>query len=876
MIATNLLSVEASAGSGKTFRLANRYIALLNIDNPINILAITFTNKAANEMKERIIKFLNELGNDKNVVEMICNEINISENELLRRKNLLIKKFLTNDINISTIDSFINKILRKFSYFAGIKSSFDVGDIDNNLIFREFLKELTSKDFRSLVSIAKKEEKFKNLLSLFEEFYEKDKELNEVLKNKQVKTKPDDSKAKKDFNRLKDYILNSSESSKSAIKAIDIDFYEIPYTTWFSKNSLKEYSYFKKKTLYQDWFDDVLNELKLFFKEYFRYQEQEFFNNLFYFYEKYKAKKWQIKKEENLIGFKDIEHLVYTLLREKIDKDFLYFRLDSKLNHILIDEFQDTSITQWEMFEPLVDEIASGIGRKENRSFFYVGDIKQAIYRFRGGKKELFKEVEKKYKTYGLVDEKLDTNYRSAKNIVEFVNQKFNLNENAHREEKGYVEVDEIDKDEAFNKVYEKIEYLNKNGIKDKDIAVLVYTNNDILSLANFLEEKGKKVVTAKKAKVISQKSPKAIISLMKYLNNNKLQIEKLNFLSLIGKKWNEEEIKIKKDKPIKMIKEIMDKYDLIDEASLKLLYHSKKYSTLEDFASNIDSFSEELPYKELDGVVVLTIHKSKGLEFDNVIVLDRLTKEQNDTSNILFYYENAKLKDIKLKISNRTLIDNEYKHIVDEEEKLKIEDKKNVEYVAFTRAKNSLIILKKDEKSAFITDLKKDKKGELIPSSDKDKKEIKPIKVTLKNYGKQEVKIDEEEYKPNDYQAIYLGNAIHYAFECDDIEAVRNRYADYCDINQVENLYKTAKNNLKKGQKEVPFIYDKKVGRIDLLIENEDNFEIIDYKSTKPNDTKGYFNQVRHYIEVVKTLTNKKAKGYLFYVDENKFEEVK
>jgi len=866
-----LLSVEASAGSGKTFRLANRYIALLNIDNPINILAITFTNKAANEMKERIIKFLNELGDDKDVVEMICNEINISENELLKRKNLLIKKFLTNDISISTIDSFINKILRKFSYFVGIKSSFEVGDIDNNLIFKEFLKELNPKDFKNLVSIAKKEEKFKILLDLFEEFYDKDKELNQLkIENIKIK-KPDDSKVKQDFNRLKEFLLESKLSDR-AKKTMDIEFYQIPNASWFKKDTL---NYWDFRKCYQDWFDDVLKELKLFFKEYFRYQEQEFFNNLFYFYKKYKEKKWQIKKAENLIGFKDIEHLVYTLLREKIDKEFLYFRLDSKLNHILIDEFQDTSITQWEMFEPLVDEIASGIGRKENRSFFYVGDIKQAIYRFRGGKKELFKEVEKRYKKYGLVDEKLDTNYRSAKNIVEFVNEKFDLNENAYREEEGYIEVAEIDKEEAFNKVYEKIEYLNKNGIKDKDIAILVYTNDEILSLANFLEEKGKKVVTAKKAKVISQKSPKAIISLMKYLNNNKLQIEKLNFLSLIGKKWNEEEIKIKKDKPIKMIKEIMDKYDLIDEASLKLLYYSKKYSTLEDFVNNIDSFSDELPYKELDGVVVLTIHKSKGLEFDNVIVLDKLSKDMPDKSNILFYYENAKLKDIKLKIKNRSLVDNEYKDILDEEEKLKIEDKENVEYVAFTRAKNSLIILKKREKSAFLTKLKEDKKGKLIPSINQNKEEIKPIKINLKNYGRQELEIEEEEYKANDYKAIYLGNAIHYAFECDDIEAVRNRYGDYCDIKEVENLYKTAKKQLKKGQKEVPFIYDKKIGRIDLLIENKDSFEIIDYKSTKPNDERGYLKQVRHYIEVVKTLTNKKVKGYLFYVDSKEFREV-
>jgi exodeoxyribonuclease V beta subunit len=256
--------------------------------------------------------------------------------------------------------------------------------------------------------------------------------------------------------------------------------------------------------------------------------------------------------------------------------------------------------------------------------------------------------------------------------------------------------------------------------------------------------------------------------------------------------------------------------------------------------------------------------------------VLDRLSKEMPDRSNILFYYENAKLKDIKLKIANREYIDDEYKRIKNVESRLALEDKKNVEYVAFTRAKNSLIILKKNEKSAFVTELNKEKRGEVIPSSDeKDQNEIKPLRVDLKNYGKQELKVDEEEYKPNDYEAIFFGNALHYSFECSDIEAVNNIYGDFCDINEVKNLYKKSKPQLEDGKKEIPFIYKKQLGRIDLLIEEKDGYVIIDYKSTKPKDESGYLNQVRHYIEVVEKLTGKKAKGYLFYVDEQEFREV-
>jgi exodeoxyribonuclease V beta subunit len=193
---------------------------------------------------------------------------------------------------------------------------------------------------------------------------------------------------------------------------------------------------------------------------------------------------------------------------------------------------------------------------------------------------------------------------------------------------------------------------------------------------------------------------------------------------------------------------------------------------------------------------------------------------------------------------------------------------------VTFTRAKKSLIILKRTETtkegkplSAFVSDLKKMKKGEIIKSERKDKPKQEKVKINLKNYGKQDVIDIQEEYKPNDFKAVYFGDAIHYAFECENIEAVRNLYGDFCNIDEVEEVYKTSKTLIPKGKKEVPFVYNGKVGRIDLLIERE-KYEIIDYKSAKPLDESKYIKQVEHYIEAVEAITGKKAKGYLFYTD--------
>ncbi|NPA12219.1 MAG: RecB-like helicase [Epsilonproteobacteria bacterium] len=875
MIKNKLLAVKASAGSGKTFRLANRYIALLlTAASPNNILAITFTNKAANEMRERILKFLNELGSNDEVVKSIAGELGLSEKAILQKKEYLIDKFLKNDINIQTIDSFLNKILRKFSFFAGFKNNFEIGSIEPSLVFKNFLLQMDEEVFKRFISLAKEEEKFINIVKLFESLYEKDKELKNI-KFKHYE-KPDDSKAKEMFNRLKSAVLDS-DASPQAKRSFNIEFYDAYKTGWFAKDSLNYWHY---KKIYEEWFDKALFVIKEYFKDWFNYYEYLFFSRLFEFYNGYKDQKKALKKEENILDFKDIEHLVYKLLREdEINRDFLYFRLDSRIDHILIDEFQDTSITQWEIFEPFLEEIKSGIGTRANRSFFYVGDPKQAIYRFRGGQKELFDVVAKKH---NMQIQTLKKNFRSDKEIVNFVNEKFGLNEEVYSTLSGYVEVDEITKENALGVLYEKIEMLNKAGVKDSDIAVLVYKNDEILEVGEFLRQKSKDVLTAKKAKVTSRPFAKAVISLMKYLNNPDLKIEKLNFLSLIGREWSEEEFDIEIKRPVEMIKEIMQKYDLSDESTLKLLYHSKKYPTLIDFVANIDKYDEELPLSQMNGITVMTIHKSKGLEFEHVIVLDRLSKENPDRSNIYYHYENAKLKNIKLKIKNREFIDPEYKEVAENEKRLQYEDKKNVEYVAFTRAKHSLVILKRSEVkkdgssySAFVTPLEKMKKGEIIPGKKEPKQNITPLNIKLKNFGTQEVKIKDEEYKPNDYEAIYLGDAIHYMFECMDIEAVRNRYGDFCDIDLVKNMVDVSLPKLPKGKKEVPFIYNMKIGRIDLLVEDKDGYLIIDYKSTTPHDPSAYYKQVREYVKAVEAITGKKAKGKLFYVDKLEFKEV-
>ncbi len=898
------LALKASAGSGKTFNLVIRYISLLFMGaKSEEILTLTFTNKASNEMKSRIFDVIKNLDtNDskyKSYLETISKNLNKSPHALIKQKEVLFSNFLISDIKIMTIDKFLNRILRSFCWHVNLNNDFNIKGDKREFIKSQFLKSLSEEELKVVIDFSHYQEKgLKDLFDLFYTFNSKDKELPK-LNFKEFNSNLNEKILKEAF-KIKDFYNTHPKASKSATNAVNFNSVEELLErgkTWLSKDLLREFSYFKKKDLHSDSLEEVFNNLKPLLIEYFEQKETIALKRLFHLYEIFKKYRLSYKKSKNELNFDDVTNLTYHLLRDdELENQFLYFRLDSQISHILMDEFQDTSVIQFEILEPIIDEIIVS----QERTFFYVGDTKQSIYRFRGGKRELFDNLIQKY---NFKVDNLNTNYRSKEVIVDFVNRIFRdkiygyvkQNANLPTNRGGFVEI--LKGEEYFQALKDTVEKLLNSGVKESDITILAFKNSDILKIKDFLEDsiEGVKIVTDTTSKLINQQSVKAIINFMKYLYfKEKGAIYKANFFALIGENPFQDINYLSYnlfDKPVNLINQISHNYTIFDENILKFIELSFNFKDLTEFIYEIDFLDSSMATKISDGIKVMTIHKSKGLEFKHLIVFDSIGKKAPDRNSIIFDYDNIILKDIKYKLKYREGIDKDYSEVVKKEKGEQLIDSINTLYVAFTRAEYSLFIIAKEKTSEFdILNLINESIGELKIEQKKEKEDLKKeaFEIETKNWGRQNDIIKEEiEYKPNDMDAIQFGLATHYMFEnlngfdLDSLKLAKEKTNNKYGIalgERIETIYNSVKETLKNTKfinliggeiyKELPFIYKSEIKRIDLMVEKESDIYIIDYKTSQDNSP-SYKKQVLQYKEAMREIKTKNVFAYLVFINE-------
>ena len=897
------LAYEASAGSGKTFMLVVRYLSLLFMGaDPAKILALTFTNKAANEMQERIVATLEHL-QERAELEVIAQTTGIKTNELLLRRKRVLAAFLQADTKIMTIDSFFTKILRKFSLHIGLAGDFTTAAAQHEVkLLSRFLQEVSAHNAKNtLISLLIDSKKsLKEVLFLLEDFYVKSKELGD-FRFTYGDAKALQHEAMQIVQAMRMLVEEAPNASKHAKSAFVIDrFEDIVKKGWFGRETL-EYRTFAK--CYTPRLDTLLLQLYDVMRRYFQIREQNFFYALDELATLYQKAKKALSKADNEIGFSDVTILVYALLKEYVSKEFLYFRLDAKIEHILLDEFQDTSILQYEILHPLIEEALAGKGAKEEGSFFFVGHVKQSIYRFRGGVSALFYEVAR---LNGTKVEKLTTNYRSKEQIVSFVNEIFRNKIKNYTDQKvqkgadgGFVAVRQSD--DVLETIALETKRLVEAGAKEEDIAILCATNTDGEVIKEYLSARGHNVVTETTMKLIHQKGVAALFWYLCYIYF-KVDIAKENFFALIGKEVTVTFVDFDKRSPTAIVKEAIERYELFDGDFnlLRFLEVVGEFHSIEALLFEYERIETQALSGTLEGIKVLTIHKSKGLEYPHVIVADRLSLVPSDRTPIIYDYDGVVLQNIYLRQKGREMLDSAYEEAIERSKKLAEEDALNAFYVAFTRSKENLFVIAKTQKSSFnILDLHPMEQGELrITQTAGEAMSQSPKAPRYKElyYGMQSDLLEKTKEETQDsFAAQHFGTAMHYLLEMleaftlealdEAIDALQNRFGTLLEPKDIEAVIKRVRTLLQTESflelvawgeclKEQPIRYDKKLFVIDLLVLTPSEAIVIDYKSGKERHEE-HIKQVQGYKRAVSDITKQPVKGVLCYLLEGGIEIV-
>lgn len=427
------LAISASAGTGKTFRLSNRFLDLLanGIANE-EILATTFTRKAAGEILDRVLLRLAQAAtSDKKRQELgsFLQVSSFSQADCLQLLTDCTRNL--NRLRISTLDSFFMAIASSHSLELGLPSGWTIVDEVTDAALRaEAMRDALAQDATSsLVNLLHLLTKGETTRSVF-------REVQEVVGNLYglyLETTPE---AWRMLARSKGLEPRQLEESILALESLPLP------TGQFDKKRREEVD----KARAGDWTDfirtglaskilhgettfsrkEIPAELVALYQPLLDHAKSELLNPIvfqneatFTLLEKFDREYQRLKFEQQSLRFEDVTRLVaQSPALQQVEQ--LGFRLDGSVRHLLLDEFQDTSLSQWQVLRPFAKQVTS---LTERASFFCVGDVKQAIYGWRGGLAQIFEALEGELGQ--LTHEKLVKSFRSSPAVIETVNHVF-------------------------------------------------------------------------------------------------------------------------------------------------------------------------------------------------------------------------------------------------------------------------------------------------------------------------------------------------------------------------------------------------------------------------------------------------------------------
>lgn len=836
-----LIIYKSSAGSGKTYTLVKEYL-LIALKHPMQfrqILAITFTNKATAEMKGRIIKALGDLA--AGIESTLSKELNellaLTECTLQERATEVLTALLHHysDFSVSTIDSFFNDMVKALAHELKLSLKFEI-EIDQDLIINKACEELLNK-------VGTDNELRRYLEQFIEYKMEYDKgwriknELNKIAEhlfdnNSTLITKNNDDKEDIVFSGIIKQLRGICTSYEKTMSGFGNKFLEIIQKHGYSfenfayknsgiagyfqriSNAQKPEDYKPKRRVLDVFEDDskwtsgensknpslislIKSKLHPLLIELISYYDANFllYNSsheslrLIYvsaILSKINKEIIQYRSENNVITLPDANRLILSSV-EASDTPMVFEKTGNFYSYYLLDEFQDTSTIQWENIKPLINEALSN-----NKSALIVGDVKQSIYRWRGGNMDLLHNgVQKDMMAFKemISIKQLAINYRSSKQVIEFNNAFFihapniidsyrgstlPLIDEAYSKEQlhqqlpkvidnnGYVKInfqdkankeDEHWKDRALKQMLTQINELLSLHYNYGDIAILVRNNNDGNIIANFLYENGIHQIISNESLLLS-KAPQVtfIINCLRLITepaNDILNKEVEWFLFdqqpakgdlhqffdtgssaansiavLTGfRKMLKEMSTLSVEEAATLIishfglNKIPDAYiqrlqDIIIE------YLSKNLSDIDSFIRWWDditarkSFSVIMPSTN-DAIQIITIHKSKGLQFKIVMIPFTDWRLKPKSGGMLWAPRSAESPFDELeewpiqssKALEETVFKESYLKSVEEN----YIDNLNLLYVAFTRACQQLyitVLRKKESKEKSNSDL--------------------------------------------------------------------------------------------------------------------------------------------------------------------------